>query len=451
MDSLFSGTKRKMTEKIYTLIENFVFRYFVESLDFNGLPLRTFSTEFKIDYEHSINIIKELVSQDRISIQSSTNPHIIHSRHYDTDIQLKILDQAKTFTVSEIKIGEISFLEESTEFPICLYPSPTLLKQKRDVKNLPIYTQLLALGEPQLKPLFFEIEVLERYLADPRYHFKFEGYCGKISIRSDDDGNPLVREEDRAFVKTFGLGYDKDGNRLAVAYLRYLNDLSAEHQAYWKSKEVTEEECVMVKEYYQNTIEGTWVSTVPIFEAFLGELACINDLTSKIFGIKLFNKDFKINECPVEFTYFFIPTSKKYYDFISLLDKMISDNINNDFFKGVIEPYDLIEIEPGIKEKRTKGTLKLLEEWLTLHIQFNDQDALIRLLRPFKNVRKERQTPAHKITINTYDKTYFAKQKQVMTEVWTSMATLRKILQSHPKGKSVEIPSWLDKCKVRIY
>lgn len=433
------------------VIEEYVYQFFVDSLDFNGVPIRTISTKFKIDYTESIDIIKELVTHDRISIQSSTNPHIIHSRHYPIHIQLEILDQAKSFTLSEKRMGNITYVEESTEYPICLYPSRTLLKQRRDVTALPCFTQQLALGEPQLKPFFFEIEVLERYLVDPRYYFRFDGYCGKISINTDANGNSLVRDEDKAFVETFGLGYDKDKNRITVAYLRYLNDLSAEHQAYWKSKEVTGDDCAMVDEYYRNTIEGEWVSTVPIFEAFLAELESINTLTNSIFGKRLFIRDFKIQECPVEFTYFFIPTSKRYYDFISLLDKMVSENINHDFFKGKVEPYELVDLEPGIKERKIKGTLKLLEEWLAIHIRFKEPDGLEKLLKPFKTVRKERQTPAHRITINTYDKSLFIKQKNVITEVWNSVSSLRKMLQSHPAGQSVEIPSWLDECKVGIY
>ncbi|HIP32484.1 MAG TPA: hypothetical protein EYG86_06970, partial [Crocinitomicaceae bacterium] len=104
-------------------IENKVYDFFMNSSDFNGMPLRQVSEKLKIEYENSIDIIKTLVYDDRITIQSSTNPHIIYSRLYPIDIQLKILEDAKSWKVTVTKIGEISFASESTEFPICLYPT----------------------------------------------------------------------------------------------------------------------------------------------------------------------------------------------------------------------------------------------------------------------------------------------------------------------------------------
>lgn len=43
------------------------------------------------------------------------------------------------------------------------------------------------------------------------------------------------------FLKSFGLGYDELGNRLAVVPLTYFKRLSPEHQVYWKGKECKSE------------------------------------------------------------------------------------------------------------------------------------------------------------------------------------------------------------------
>ena len=220
-------------------IENKVYDFFVNSSDFNGMPLRQVCEELKIEYENSIEIIKTLVSDDRITIQSSTNPHIIYSRIYPIDIQLKILEDAKSWEVTVEKIGEISFVSENTEYPICLYPTENLLKSKRDLTEFgnAVYTKELAFAQPQLKPIFFEIEVLERYANDPRFDFDFKDYSGRISCKYDDNDKPYVRKEDEVFLKTFGLGFDSNNKRVAVVYLRYLSDLTPEHQVYWKSRE----------------------------------------------------------------------------------------------------------------------------------------------------------------------------------------------------------------------
>ena len=76
-------------------IENRIYDFFINSNDFNGIPLRQISNELNIEYEYSIDLIKDLVEKDIVSIQSSTNPHIIGFRHYPIDIQLKILEDAK--------------------------------------------------------------------------------------------------------------------------------------------------------------------------------------------------------------------------------------------------------------------------------------------------------------------------------------------------------------------
>lgn len=433
-------------------IENIIYNFFINSNDFNGIPLRKISDELEIGYEYSIDLIKELVNNEIVSIQSSTNPHIIGFQHYPIESQLKILQDAKNIKVRIQKIGEITIASENSEFPICLYPSKHSLKSKRDLNEFENseFTKQLALGEPHLKPIFFEIEVLERYLNDPRFDFKFEDYSGQISCKYDENGHPVPREEDQIFVKTFGLGFDSEGNRLAVVYLRYLKDLTAEHQVFWKSKE-NNGNCKMLKEYHENTIQGNWTFSYSIFTGFVGELNCLNKLSETIFGIPLFRKDYNKEDRPKEFTFFFFPTLRNYNDFVLLLDKMISDNINNDFFKGQIEPYELKEIEEGIVERKQKGTLQLFEEWLLSIYNTDNQEMLKELFKPLRKVRRERQNPAHKISENVYDKKYIEKQKEMISKAYYSMRAFRKIFQQHPDAKNIETPDWLDNGEIKIF
>ncbi len=250
------------TYKLKNKIQTIVYDFFVNSSDFNGIPLRNISQKLNIEYEASIDLIKELVIEDIISIQSSTNPHIIGFQHYPIDSQIRILEEAKKTKEVIHSFGDFKISSEDTEFPICLYPSKIFLSKNRTLAEFgnACYTQKLALGEPHLKPFFFEIEVLDRYSNDPRFDFKFEDYSGRISCKYDENEKPIVRDEDDIFLKTFGLGFDENGNRLAVVYLRYLKDLTAEHQVYWKSREKSGN-CKMLEEYHQNTIQGNWSSS----------------------------------------------------------------------------------------------------------------------------------------------------------------------------------------------
>jgi len=433
-------------------IRNRIFSFFVESSDFNGIPLRRISKEFKINYEVSIDVIKRLVTENSVSIQSSSNPHIIGFQHYPVDIQLKILDDAKGITERIEKIGEISFSVESTEFPICLYPSQDYAKANIDltIYGTAEYTKLLAICEPQLSPRFFEIEVLERYSNDPRFDFEFEDYSGSISCKYDEEDKPIVRIEDQIFLKSFGLGFDSNGNRLAVVFLRYLRDLTPEHQFFWRSKEVTGG-CKILEEYYENAIKGNWTSSYSVFSAFLGELNCLMGLSEYIFGIKLFNRSFKEENRPKVFTFFFTPTLKNYNDFVLLLDKMISQNINKDFFAETVELYDLIPLENNQVERKPKGTLRLLEEWLSSIYRHSNNEVLKEIFRPLKKVRSERQNPAHKISEDKFDVKYIDMQMEMINSCYSSIQALRFIFQQHHKAKGFKIPDWLDNGKIKSF
>lgn len=174
-----------------------VFDFFINSADFNGIPLRSISEKLGLDYKKSIDIIKMIVTNGEISIQSSTNPHIIGFKHYDVSDQLGILEQAKSITSTVKKIAGISFACEETEYPICLYPSPAYLKDNRDLEAFlnATYSKRLALAEPQLTLIFFDIEVLERYAQDPRYEFSFNDYSGRIYCKYDDQEQALLEEK----------------------------------------------------------------------------------------------------------------------------------------------------------------------------------------------------------------------------------------------------------------
>jgi hypothetical protein len=433
-------------------IENRIYNFFLESSDFNGIPLRNISREFKIEYQDSIDLIKELVKKDTVSIQSSTNPHIIGFQHYPIESQIHLLEEAKKTLEIKHNFGEIKITSEDTEYPICLYPSKKILIEKRNLAefNNSVYTKQLALGEPHLKPIFFEIEVLDRYFNDPRFDFDFEDYSGQISCKYDENENPIVREEDQIFLKTFGLGFDENENRLSVVYLRYLKNLTGEHQAFWKSKEKTGN-CKMLEEYHQNTIAGNWTFSYSIFSGFLGEQKCLNDLTELIFSKPLFRKTFENENRPKEFTFFFTPTLKNYNDFILLLDKMISENINKDFFEGKVELFGLKDIGNGLVERETKGTLLLLEEWLTSVFKVKRDVSINKLFLPLKKIRRERQNPAHRIIGNLYDKEFTEKQKVIIRDAYSTFRNLRNIFQQHPKAKNFSVPNWLENGDIKTF
>lgn len=432
-----------------------IYQFFINSIDYNGITLQGLSEEMSMSYMDTIDMVKALVEKHLVNIQSSGNPHIIGFGIDSIEEQLKTLDRAKqnkSKQVNKISFEDREIIFTTNSILVCLYPSQKYLSQHRNVSqysHLPFNSQL-ALGHPQLMPLFFGIEVLERYSRDPRYSFEFGDYSGQISYNTDDNHVPLIGETDQVFLQTFGLGVDSNLDRVVVVYLRYLKDLTSEHQIFWKSKEVNRE-CQMRIEYYQNTIEGSWAISHSVFSAFIEEQKALNDLSKAIFDQPLFNNTYERENRPKEFTFFFIPTLRNYHDFILLLDKMISDNINKIFFETQkVELFDLKQAGEFV-ERIAKGSLRLLEEWLTEYYYSGDVTLPKELLKPFREIRKERQAPAHKINENVYDKTLIENQKEVIKNAYFSMQLLRKIFQKHPKAKEIQIKSWLDDGPVKIF
>lgn len=444
-----SGDRMEELKKVEELIVSF----FCESHDFNGIPLRQISQDLGLEYEYSIDLVKELVKSEIASIQSSSNPHIIGFSHHKVDSQLQVLNHAKTTKVESQKIGVLEILIEKTEYPICVYPTKILLEKSRDLTIFgnAKYTTQLALAEPQLTFRFFETDVLERYSNDPRFDFKFHDFNGSISCQYDEDGNPILREEERIFLKSFGLGFDSESNRVVVVLLRDLSKLSWEHQVYWSTKEIPFSECKVLEDHFNNVILGQWITSKSMFSALIDEINAIYKLTASIFGTPLFLKEFDGQDSPKNFTFFFSPTSKNYYDFINLLDKLLSENINKSFFEGILELEELKLIDGDIYERVRKGTLRLLEEWIVLSFRFPDNSYSSKMLNPLKKVRKERQTPAHKVVDNKYDKSYFAKQKSIMEDCYFSITSLRRNLQTHPDAHLVELAPYLDKVDVKYF
>ena len=434
-------------------IKNLVFSFFCESSDFNGIALRNISERLGLDYKDSIDRVKELVKDGVVSIQSSTNPHIIGFTHHATDSQLAILEQAKDIGVSKKLFGNIEFVTENTEYPICVYPSKEYLKENRDLSEFGYakYTSALALAEPQLSFRFFETDVLERYSNDPRFDFEFYDFSGSISCKYDESGNAILREEDQIFLKSFGLGFDSNSNRLIAVILRDLGRLSPEHQVYWNTKELPASECKVLTDYYDNIIRGNWITARSVFYAFIDEINAIYKLTLSIFGVPLFRKELDGDHRPKNFTFFFSPTTKNYYDFINLLDKYVSENINKSFFEGKLDLEERKPLDDDTFERIQKGTLRLLEEWLTAVFRYPDDSIPKEIMKPLKKVRKERQNPAHKVIDNTYDPSLVALQKDVMEGCYLSLGSIRRNIQTHPNAKDVELDDSLDQDNVKYF
>ena len=90
-------------------------------------------------------------------------------------------------------------------------------------------------------------------------------------------------------------------------------------------------------------------------------------------------------------------------EFVHLLDKMLSENMNKRFFTGDVPLEETIHRRDGRIEVRQRGTLTVLDEWLHKTVRFQDEAPYRAIIGPLRQIRKLRQRPAHAVLRDDYD------------------------------------------------
>ncbi|VVO78474.1 hypothetical protein PS858_01681 [Pseudomonas fluorescens] len=401
------------------LITDKVTRFYLNSNDFNGYPVHALKKDFKLNNTKAKQVLVDLVSSNLIEVVFGNihpNPHIKAFSGTSVAQQLEFLDT----------------LEFSDHF--CLYPVPQTLEgfpALPDFTPTP-YTKLLALGAGQLDFRVFDLSVLEHYRNDPRYHYETDFINGNISIRDEYFESSSMPEHDQILLQSFGFAHDKDLNRAVAVFLRYLSDLSPEHQAIWKAKELCDEH-QLHPGYLANSM-GHWGTKISIFSAFTQEIDLINKMAEIIKKPPLFRKSF-INEKPRDFGFLLRPTLAEFNKFVLLLDQMMSDNLNKKFFSPELELEEDNERPDGKIEVRQKGTIALLDEWAHTCFVAEEEEPIKEMMDAFRKVRKLRQSPAHSIKEDAFDQKYFHEQRALMIEAYSAIRMIRLILSNHPSVK----------------
>lgn len=414
-----------------------ILNFFLTSSDFNGILLSDLCDEMNVTWAAMQAMLAELMHAENVTLafaSYSGNPHIKRLPDLSLDKQLERLDTDDPNT-------------------ICGYPSSKVISAVggSTVDEAQPFTRRLALAEPQLTPVFFRLEVLDRYYRDPRYHFEYHDFGGSITITSEHYESQDMDDRDKVFLQTFGIAYDSKRHRVVIVYLRYLANLSPEHQQIWGAY-VVNDECSMNSDYARATINGDWPTYYSAYQALLTEQAEINKLCNLIGKPNLLRETFEENR-PAGFHPMLQPTRKNFDDFVLLLDKMLSENINRRFFEGDVALEREFERRDGKVEMDRPGTLRLLEEWLSSRYRTaNGEDVSQEVLAPLKKIRKLRQEPAHSLKGNAYDVAYPKQQDDLIGEVVHALMKLRLILWSHPKARERYIPpDWLDSDKIVFY
>lgn len=396
------------------LLQN-VLENYLNSGDFNGITYSSLLEKLGLQETDMIAALSELIEADQIELMYGNyhpNPHIKAWSGGDKKEQIDKLQN------SQLLHGA------------CVYPASKALAEISDIPEQysgKPYSMELALGAGQLDYRSFNLDVLEMYRNDPRYHFDNDDISGWIS--ASDGPSDQMQSSDSVYLQTFGFSYTEVFDRAVAVYVRYLHDLSPEHQQMWKAKEL-QGDYKLHPDYHRNTM-GHWGTKLSIFEAFTLELDVINQMCSKMSMPNLFRETFR-EQRPREFGFLLRPTLHEFNSFVHLLDKMMSDNIYKDFFRGEIDLETDTQREDGKIIVTQKGTIKLLEEWITKLFKPADPKPMAALFSTYKEVRKLRQNPAHSVKENEFDQRFFKDQRKLIKKAFVAVRTIRLIFANHP-------------------
>lgn len=412
-----------------------VTKQYLESGDFNGYPVYAIKKAFNVEDNEAKDLLRDLIRARCIDVVFGNihpNPHIKAFSDTTADQQIEFLED----------------LEFSDHF--CLYPSRETLsktKQINDYSGEP-YTEQLALGGGQLDFRVFDLSVLEHYRNDPRYYYQTDFINGQISVTDEYFESELMADHDQVLLQTFGFAHDKDLKRVVAVFLRYLSDLSPEHQKIWKSKELSGD-YQLHPDYLRNSM-GHWGTRFSIFEAFNQEMLVINEMASLMGKPPLFKNTYQ-HDYPRNFGFLLRPTLTEFNAFVLLLDQLMSDNLNKKFFTPELEPEEDHQRKDGKVEVRRKGTIALLDEWVNLYFRPQEPEPLERMLASFRKVRKLRQKPAHSVREDEFDQKYFHEQRSLVIDAYGAVRTLRLVLANHPsvRANPPEIHEFL--CEGKIW
>jgi hypothetical protein len=406
-------------------------RHYLESRDFNGMAAGALIRSTQASWEGLRPHLERLIEAELAGVLGTEagNSHIVSVGFPDTATQ-------------------IGSLAEPDLHHTCLYPRANHLRTVvgPDLFTTEPYKRELALGAPQLSFHPFDLSVLEYYRNDPRYLYRNDDVSGQVCVSDDFFQSQEMVDSDQILLKTFGFAYDQDLNRSVAVFIRYLADLSPEHQRVWRAKELTGD-YELHPDYYRPCILGEWPERISMCRALIEELQVINDIAVALGREPLFQNDFREGRAsvPKEFCLLIRPTCKEFNNFVHVLDKLLSDNINRKFFGTDVSFEVETERKDGRIQVQPKGTLSAIDEWVRMHFHTNDWTRWNESIEAMRRVRKLRQRPAHGLNDDKFDQQYIKDQRELMIQAYSAVRTLRRILQDHPSldASQITMSDWL--------
>ena len=207
-------------------------------------------------------------------------------------------------------------------------------------------------------------------------------------------------------------------------------------------------------DYYRTDIVGDMPEAYSIFTAFLTELSLINRMADTMGRPRLFREDFRREGThkPMHFGSLLRSTLEEFNNFVLTLDKLLSDNIDREFFAGDVPYESEIERRDGKIIVQQKNPLRILNEWITNVFGNPDPDNWQAAYKTLCHIRRRRNKPAHVLGKNVFDQQYFKDQRVLIVEAYIAVRTLRELLGTHPSvmAANIKVPPWIQERRIWI-
>lgn len=375
--------------------------------DFTGISGIDISQHFKIPHKKVLAILDKLEQQKKGSIRR--------------DVKLYQL----TISVNKPKFGSPKEITTSIFFPSKDVLTESFYSNELHRQNIPEYKARLHKGGSQIQLLYFNHEVLDRYLkhreiydiedtvASGDIHLSHEYLSGLTEDELEKIDFPLVR---------FGKRHLSNGTAVITVILHDLSELPEKEQAYWYSHEIPESQFATNDKdfeiFFRRNFEAEFLDDNDPLQKVLEEVNKINILIGE-------NGLFTINSNPY-LSYPVVNTYKSFCDSCSELYKIFSpDSLSKEKLKHLLKKYfkyteqDFVHKESG----RLLGEHNLLKR-LCEKIQQDD------LYNNIEKLKKHRVSADHNVTLPTIaEKNYITEFRQIAHELSANLKSFAQEIE----------------------
>jgi len=277
---------------------------------------------------------------------------------------------------------------------------------------------------------------------DPRYDYAL-----------DIDGEIRGRNvPQNTYLKAISIGFnpDPDNDEIVIGVpLRYLHDLTAEEQAYWKSFEHESQDFLLHPDWVRPHLLAEFPEKISPYTAILREMELVNAICDVISYPHLYRSIYTGEDRPTDYGYVIRPTGRELSNFYEQLNKLLIDNMRHAYFERArVQTTEERQDGHGNTYQGQRGTIAMLEDFLKGVVRHDPEGMVPSAMATLRSIRKHRSSVAHDIKENDYDPAVWSKQRALVMESYYAVRTVRQLLQSHPKAAEVDVPEVLDQTKV---